>query len=416
VDDLRGSNVPPRAVAYDSSAGTVSAVGQRLGATSDVARARAVASSDPPPRQSDPDVARAKNWLPWIIVGTGFLASAFMAKTFGGTPRFLRSDTAQTPSAPAAPAAKPPEPANPAAPAAAPTPAPAAPATAPAATPPATAPLALRYLLEVQSDPSGARVTGGGNSLIAPGTLDLGVPAGKIEVVAELDGYEPQLLQLEPADFQAKGDGRLVRSAAFKLVARPQAPPPKAAPAQTLASPPLEPTRKPQAPKAPLPPRTTTTKPAAAPSSAPAAPPQTPQIAKPPVPIGAATPPTATPPAPTASSTPAAPPVLNIVPAGESNPTAAAQPQPSPLARATDCLSRGDNACVIAALEGQAQSEREYVILIETHLAMGKSADAERNMRKYLSLYPNGPSAPKYKRALEKRGTTEGAEAPAGTP
>ena len=75
---------------------------------------------------------------------------------------------------------------------------------------------------------------------------------------------------------------------------------------------------------------------------------------------------------------------------------------PSPLERAMECLSRGDNPCVIDALEGRAGTERELGLLIETYLASGAAADAEREMKRYLQLYPGGQNAGKYQRALDK--------------
>jgi hypothetical protein len=66
------------------------------------------------------------------------------------------------------------------------------------------------------------------------------------------------------------------------------------------------------------------------------------------------------------------------------------------------CLSRGDNPCVVKALEGRAGTERELGLLIETYLATGAGTNAERDMKRYLQLYPNGQNAGKYQRALEK--------------
>jgi hypothetical protein len=128
-------------------------------------------------------------------------------------------------------------------------------------------------------------------------------------------------------------------------------------------------------------------------TEAPRRPPATPQIAAPPVPID--------PPAPAADAT--------SQPAASASAAPAAEPsQPdgdrSALERALECLSRGDNLCVISTLEGKARTARELEVLIETHLALGNAVDAERSMRRYLDRHPDGKGAAKYQRWLDRRG------------
>jgi ABC transport system ATP-binding/permease protein len=87
-------------------------------------------------------------------------------------------------------------------------------------------------------------------------------------------------------------------------------------------------------------------------------------------------------------------------------------PQPAaPVARtdapapaielASACLARGDNECVIKALEGNASSERELGLLIETYRAIGDAKSAQKNMAVYLKRFPTARRADTYRRMLE---------------
>lgn len=71
---------------------------------------------------------------------------------------------------------------------------------------------------------------------------------------------------------------------------------------------------------------------------------------------------------------------------------------------ASACLARGDNQCVIRALNGRTQSERELGLLIETYRAMGESTQAQRNMALYVQRYPTARRADTYRQMLERRG------------
>ena len=68
---------------------------------------------------------------------------------------------------------------------------------------------------------------------------------------------------------------------------------------------------------------------------------------------------------------------------------------------ASACLARGDNECVIRALEGNAGSERELGLLIETYRAIGDSKSAQKNMATYLKRFPSARRAETYRRMLE---------------
>lgn len=73
------------------------------------------------------------------------------------------------------------------------------------------------------------------------------------------------------------------------------------------------------------------------------------------------------------------------------------------MAQALECLARGDNRCVIRALEDKASSARELELLIETYRAVGSTPRAERQIERYLARFPDGQRAAEYKRLLERR-------------
>jgi ABC transport system ATP-binding/permease protein len=73
----------------------------------------------------------------------------------------------------------------------------------------------------------------------------------------------------------------------------------------------------------------------------------------------------------------------------------------SAMELASACLARGDNECVIRALEGNAASERELGLLIETYRAIGDSKSAQKNMATYLKRFPTARRAETYRRMLE---------------
>jgi pSer/pThr/pTyr-binding forkhead associated (FHA) protein len=73
----------------------------------------------------------------------------------------------------------------------------------------------------------------------------------------------------------------------------------------------------------------------------------------------------------------------------------------SAMELASACLARGDNECVIRALEGNASTERELGLLIETYRAIGDAKAAQKNMATYLKRFPTARRAETYRRMLE---------------
>jgi pSer/pThr/pTyr-binding forkhead associated (FHA) protein len=76
----------------------------------------------------------------------------------------------------------------------------------------------------------------------------------------------------------------------------------------------------------------------------------------------------------------------------------------SPMEAASACLTRGDNQCVIRALNGRAQSAQELGLLIETYRAVGDSTQAYRNMTVYVQRFPTARRAEAYRQMLERQG------------
>lgn len=117
-------------------------------------------------------------------------------------------------------------------------------------------------------------------------------------------------------------------------------------------------------------------------------------------------------PEPSRASRPAAPPpqaspvqraVVAQAPSRSSliAPTQTASGGAAPMEVADACLKRGDNECVIRALEGNANTAQELRLLIETYRAIGDGKQAQKYMGQYVKRFPNMPSSDSYRRMLE---------------
>ncbi len=71
--------------------------------------------------------------------------------------------------------------------------------------------------------------------------------------------------------------------------------------------------------------------------------------------------------------------------------------------RAADCMTSGDNICVVELLEGpgNAPTPRALGMLIEAHRALGQSQQAQRHMERFVQRYPNHPRARSYRQILQ---------------
>jgi pSer/pThr/pTyr-binding forkhead associated (FHA) protein len=87
-------------------------------------------------------------------------------------------------------------------------------------------------------------------------------------------------------------------------------------------------------------------------------------------------------------------------PKREAEPVTAPDPNLA-LEEAYACVARGDNACVIEALdEGKARSPAALALLIETYRAMDDLTAARKHMNTFVKLYPDNPRTPKYRQML----------------
>ena len=71
---------------------------------------------------------------------------------------------------------------------------------------------------------------------------------------------------------------------------------------------------------------------------------------------------------------------------------------------ANACLARGDNECVIHALDGAARTQQELGLLIETFRAVGDVKQAQKNMATYVKRFPDAQRSNGYRRMLELQG------------
>ncbi|MDD9934342.1 MAG: PilZ domain-containing protein [Myxococcales bacterium] len=110
-----------------------------------------------------------------------------------------------------------------------------------------------------------------------------------------------------------------------------------------------------------------------------------------------------------AAAAPKPKPKLKPEPKAEPVAKPAAEPKPDPAANvppmqaAVACLAKGDNACVVMALEGRASNAKELELLIETYRSMGKTAQAAKHMQRYVDKYPGERRANSYRRVLDNR-------------
>ena len=95
-----------------------------------------------------------------------------------------------------------------------------------------------------------------------------------------------------------------------------------------------------------------------------------------------------------AAATMAAPrPRAAPVPAGEDE-------DPAKLVRS--CLARGDQRCVVRALEGRTQNAQELALLIETYRALGETKKALKHMETFVTRYATARQAPQYRQFIDK--------------
>jgi hypothetical protein len=279
-----------------------------------------------------------------------------------------------------------PEPAAPM-PAAVPTPVAPAPATGAdvqAAVPTSIAPVEPRYVLEVVSNPEGARVTAGAQRVVAPAQIDLGTLSSPVSLRAEMDGYVPTGTTVDRVGFMLD-DGAMRRRIVLRLNESPVA---KPQPQREARGKPRR-ERVAQADSQQNPPAS---------GAAPGVQEKT-EPPRPTPPIVSVTPAAPTVPAPV----PATQPTPGLVAAPNQADTAKPVEKERPIDAAMQCLAIGDNACVLKALEGRARSAQELELLIETYRTTGNPTKAEKYMQVYVDKHPDERRAVAYRRLLENR-------------
>jgi pSer/pThr/pTyr-binding forkhead associated (FHA) protein len=103
---------------------------------------------------------------------------------------------------------------------------------------------------------------------------------------------------------------------------------------------------------------------------------------------------------PPASKLPTAEPVKPR-PAAPATPDAKpADEDPAKVAR--NCLARGDQRCVVRALEGKAESAQELALLIETYRALGETKKAIKHMETFVARYATARQTPQYRQFIAK--------------
>lgn len=86
--------------------------------------------------------------------------------------------------------------------------------------------------------------------------------------------------------------------------------------------------------------------------------------------------------------------------ASDVKPTAREDDDPAKVAR--NCLARGDQRCVVKALEGKAESAQELALLIETYRALGETKKAVKHMETFVARYATARQTPQYRQFIAK--------------
>jgi pSer/pThr/pTyr-binding forkhead associated (FHA) protein len=73
-----------------------------------------------------------------------------------------------------------------------------------------------------------------------------------------------------------------------------------------------------------------------------------------------------------------------------------------PAKVARGCLARGDQRCVVKALEGKADSAQELALLIETYRALGETKKAVKHMETFVARFATARQTPQYRQFIAK--------------
>lgn len=112
--------------------------------------------------------------------------------------------------------------------------------------------------------------------------------------------------------------------------------------------------------------------------------------------------------APAASATKLTPPSPSEAPEplpARTSPRSAPEPaveEEDPAKVARGCLARGDQRCVVRALEGKANTAQELALLIETYRALGETTKAVKHMETFVERYATARQTPQYRQFIAK--------------
>lgn len=107
-----------------------------------------------------------------------------------------------------------------------------------------------------------------------------------------------------------------------------------------------------------------------------------------------------------ARPTPAAPtpvqPTLVTTKPRSGAPEQAESEEEDPAKVARNCLARGDQRCVVKALEGKAETAQELALLIETYRALGETKKAVKLMETFVTRFATARQTPQYRQFIAK--------------
>jgi ABC transport system ATP-binding/permease protein len=83
-------------------------------------------------------------------------------------------------------------------------------------------------------------------------------------------------------------------------------------------------------------------------------------------------------------------------------PAAPASEEEDPAKVARNCLARGDQRCVVKALEGKAETAQELALLIETYRALGETKKAVKLMETFVARFATARQTPQYRQFIAK--------------
>jgi uncharacterized protein (TIGR02266 family) len=230
----------------------------------------------------------------------------------------------------------------------------------------------LKYLLRVTTSPPGARVYANDQSVTSPGTLELGVVSSPIHVTVRKRNFHSSRVVVERSIFVQKAntmEGRI------HLDLEPKPVKPEALQQEESQKKPIDPTETPDR------------KPPPSDASA---------IA----PVGESQ---------TSETESAAPKDQSESTSDQGQPTETTDETPEPDApqtpfeTATQCIAKGDNACVINALKDKASTETELGLLIETYRSVGDTSNATKYMKRFIEKYPKSNRSDIYRKIVESK-------------